>query len=301
MNPKVYILHYADTEKHVELGLSNLFLNDLALRCISSIHEFADVEHDLIIIDNGSPPEAHEHMVRLLWEYGFDEEILWVRKKWHPPMVAAKLAIEDFLSSDSEQMAFFSSDTKIGPNALSCGFKMMAETLTPLHFSAPNMTHYGIKVENYPSKETWIKARENPRLKIVTAEEAKEYFELHSVEYVIDSWGEPAPVSKETRVGGSWNQIGSIFFANRGAVELAGPPDIRYIRNDQYQFYDQAKKKGCSFRHMGKVYVSHLGSLYRGGVGSYDIEQIRKYAPDLYAIKYPYILWSQDNEEKKLV
>jgi len=300
MNPKVYILHYADAEKHSILGVSNLFLNDLALRCISSIHEFADVEHDLIIVDNGSPPEAHEHMVKLLSDHGFDEEIKWFREKWHPPATGQISAIENFLASDSEQMAFFSSDSKIGPNTLSCGFKMMKDTLTPLHFSAPNMTHYGIgDVENYPSKEAWKLVLESPQLETCTTEMAIEYYELHGLDYVIDSWGEAAPISTEIQEGGSWNQIGSIFFANREAVEVAGPPDKRYIRNDQYQFYNQAKKKGCKVSHMGNVYLPHLGALYRYGVGSYDKKQIRKYAPDLYALKYHHSLWSQDNEEKK--
>lgn len=283
MNPKVYILHYADTEKHHALPCSNLFLNDLALRCISAIHEFADIKHDLVLIDNGSPPESHEHMVKLLSEHGFDEEIIWVRDKWHPPMVGAKVAIENFLSSDSEQMAFFSSDSKIGPKFLSCGFKMMEEYLTPLHFAAPNMTCYGIgDIENYPTKEAWKLILESHKsiLEPFTTETAIEYYELHGLEYVIDSWGEPAPISKYTKHAGSWNQIGSIFFANRLAVESAGSPDTRYVRNDQYQYYDQAKKEGCKFSHMGNVYLPHLGALYRGGVGSYDRETIRKYAPD---------------------
>ncbi|MBA7492769.1 hypothetical protein ES702_03319 [subsurface metagenome] len=281
MNPRVYILHYADTNKHVDIGLSNLFLNDLALRCVSAIHEFADVKHDLVIVDNGSPPEAHEHMSKLLREHGFEEETIWVKDKWHPPATGQVAAIKDFLASDSEQMAFFSSDSKIGPKTLSCGFKMMEEALTPFHFAAPNMTHYGIgDVENYPSKEAWKLILKSPYLETYTTETAIEYYELHGVGYVIDSWGEPAPISRDSQLGGPWNQIGSIFFANRFAVDFAGPPDTRYIWNDQYQFYDQAKEEGCKFSHMGQIYLPHLGALYRRGVGSYAQNQIKKHAPD---------------------
>lgn len=287
MNPKVYILHYSDTEKHRHVGFSNLWLNDLALRCVSSIHEFADIKHDLVIVDNGSPPEAHKHMVKLLSDHGFDEEIIWIRDKWHPPAVAQKEAINDFLASDSEQMAFFSSDTKIGPKTLSCAFKMMEEALTPFHFAVPNLTISGIEAENYPSKEAWKLAIKNPYLDVRTTEEAIKYYELHGVDYIMDSWGEPAPISIDSQKGGSFNQIGSIFWANRLAVEFTGTPDIRYLDYDYYQFYDQAKEEDCKIRHMGHVYLPHQGGLYfASGVGCYSAKNYKKYAPDLDRIHY---------------
>lgn len=274
----IYILHYSDTETHPNLKVSNLALNELMLRCVASIHEFTKEKHRLILVDNGSPPEAHTDMMQLLKEHGYEEETIWVREKWHPVPVGANAALKHFLDTGSEYMVFLTSDQKIGVNFIELGHQFMRSYGAPT-FAEPNIgPYYGIgKLDRYRTKAFWEKLRTMSH-GAYSAEKIIGYCDKNGVKYVTDSWKEPAVVSSDTRPGAEGRRIG-IFFANRNAVKRAGFYNEQYLRSSEFQYYYQALERGCQMLTMGYIYLGHIGGLFRTGVGSYNARQYSTHGP----------------------
>jgi len=274
----VYILHYSDAEIHPLFKLSNLVLNEVLLRCLYSLREFGkNFAHRIVIVDNGSTPEGHEDMLQLMKEHGFETECIWNRKEWHPIPVGANAALKDFLDSGEESMAFITSDTKIGPSFLELGFQII-NGLDPQSFIEPVVAYpYTIgDPQKYRTPEFWEIARQGKMA--VPSDAAKKYWDTNGVPSVLDSWGEIAPVSMDTRLGVPGRRIG-LFFARRRAIEMAGFYDEQYLRASEFQYYKQAMEKGCKMETMGYVYLAHLGGLHRTGVGSYHPDQFNSYGP----------------------
>jgi hypothetical protein len=247
------------------------------LRCVASIEEFADVKHDLVLVDNGSPEEAHKDMIDLLNSNGYDPEVIWIREKWHPVPVGANAALKHFKESNSDIIVFLTSDMKIGKKFLPLGLQFMS-MFKLATFAEPNIgPYYGINndLKRYRTKEFWgclarsLKAYSHLMIK---------YCENHDLKWVNDSWDEPAIVSVDTRQGEPGRRI-SIFFANRQGVEQAGYYNEEYLRSSEFQYYYQAIEKKCKIETMGYIYLGHAGGIYRTGVGSYNPKQFTKYGP----------------------
>lgn len=265
MSKRIYVLHYSDSKIHPKLNITNLALNEVLVRCLRSIKEFSDVEATVTVVDNGSSEEAHSDTIQLLRENQLDPNMIWVRNSSHPPGTGKNAAIKDFLSTDAEQMFFTTSDTKIGPQFLSTGFSMIAG-LGAKAYGEPNLCPYGIgDTKKYRTPEFWEKCKMNPE---VDAQNVQAYFNNNCVLYVLDSMGEPAPVSN-IECGVEAGRIG-LYFANRKAVEDTGLLDASWIFGDEFCQYDQAINAGCKAHNLGAVYLCHMGSLYRSGVGCFD-------------------------------
>lgn len=271
----IYINHYSDCEPHPWLPGSNLDLNMLALRSVASIREFADMSCRVVVVDCGSPPVAHVDMLTLLGMYDLKPEVIWVRKKWHPQPEGVNAAVEDFLNTDGEVLIFMTSDMKFGKYTLSCGVRNILAN-KPKTFAEPSLLPYFINVKRYRNQKFWRQVKEEG----VGNRKPLEYYAKAHIDYVIDSWGEPAPVSESSAAQGPNRRIGGLFFADRQAIETVPYPLLPYNKDDESYHCHLAVDAGCHVHRMGRIWMPHIGGLYRGGVGSWGVSQQRKYAPD---------------------
>ena len=269
----VFVLHYSDEKtnptlyekvngKFIRNTISNMALNELLLRCIQSIERNTSYPHKLVVVDNGSPEVGHEDAVNLLKEHGLSPEFLWVREEWHPVAVGANRAMD---ALETDYMAFITSDTKPGKNWLQHMIEPLK--LDQWHMTAcePNLTMYGVKdPEQYrtPALWKWLNYKSS-------AQGVEDYFQKHGVAYEMDDWGEPVPVCRSFIKYGD-DRIG-IFTTSRDFIDQVGRYDEKILRSCEYQYYDQAVKRGIErpTSQAWHAYLCHFGALWRQGVGSY--------------------------------
>ena len=276
----VFVLHYSDDMMHPKLvsevngewkrkTICNLALNEMLLRCIQSIKRNTPYPHKLVIVDNGSSEVGHEDAVNLLKEYGLAPEFLWVREDWHPVAVGANRAMD---ALETDYMAFITSDMKPGKNWLGCMINPLKTDTWHMTACEPNITMYGVGNPNkYRTPKFWTSLKRHG--------DAFKYFDVNGVGVEMDEWGEPVPKCKPFIKEG--NQRISIFSASRDFIDKVGRYDEKYLRACEYQYYFQAIKKGIEkpTSEASYTYLSHYGSLFRSGVGSYHANDYNKYAP----------------------
>ncbi|MDD3493731.1 MAG: hypothetical protein PHZ19_09585 [Candidatus Thermoplasmatota archaeon] len=267
----ICVLHYADATQHRVFWTNNLALNELLLRCVSSIREHLDIEAELLILDNASPSVAHSDAISLLMEWGFKESFVWLDAEngLNTVSFATDQAVELFLESAHDVLFFLTSDTKTGPKFFSSAEKLIAPGD---FFGEPNLSPYGIgRPDKYRTPEFWTKLRGREENR---AENVAMYFGIHGVTFARDFWGEPAPCSTP-RLGTELSRIG-IFVASRRAVEKVGRLDEAVIWGPEYQYYDLAAEAGCKVYNLDGAYLCHIGGIYRSAlIGSFGLNAIR--------------------------
>ena len=275
----VFILHYSDDKinTHIrrtyKVGVSNLALNELLLRCVQSIKRNTTYPHKLVIVDNGSTEVGHEDAVNLLKEYGHAPDFLWIQEDWHPVAVGANRAMD---ALETDYMAFITSDMKPGRNWLQHMVNPLKTDQWHMTACEPNITLYGIGDPNrYRTPDFWEILKRN-----ADAEAVYKYFDVNGVGVEMDKWGEPVPECRPFIKEG--NERISIFTASRDFIDKVGRYDEKYLRACEYQYFFQALKRGIEnpTSEASKTYLSHYGGLFRVGIGAYNEVEIKKYSPE---------------------